>query len=99
MKKRFVKGLLKTYKRRKLLVPNDIRLSFYTSPLHFVLNKDAFNEIKLFDDSYINPELFDISVYDEKANIFVDNTCCAGVTPEKHNAALEVMKSCQINVI
>lgn len=25
--------------------------------------------------------------------------CCAGVTPEKHLAALEVMKSCQINVI
>lgn len=24
---------------------------------------------------------------------------CAGVTPEKHKAALEVMKSCQINVI
>ena len=25
-------------------------------------------------------------------------SCCAGVTPEKHNAALEVMKSCQIIV-
>ena len=25
--------------------------------------------------------------------------CCAGVTPEKHAAALETMKSCQINVI
>ena len=24
---------------------------------------------------------------------------CAGVTPEKHNAALDVMESCQINVI
>lgn len=33
------------------------------------------------------------------AEITVDSTCCAGVTPEKHNAALEVMKSCQINVI
>ena len=31
--------------------------------------------------------------------IFVDSVCCAGVTPEKHRAALEVMKSCQINVI
>lgn len=31
--------------------------------------------------------------------IFVDSACCAGVTPEKHRAALEVMKSCQINVI
>ena len=33
------------------------------------------------------------------AEITVDSTCCAGVTPEKHNAALEVMKSCQINVV
>jgi len=33
------------------------------------------------------------------ANITVDASCCASVTPEKHKAALEVMKSCQINVI
>lgn len=32
-------------------------------------------------------------------NLTVDASCCAGVTPEKHKAALEVMKSCQINVI
>lgn len=31
--------------------------------------------------------------------IVVDANCCAGVTPEKHKAALEVMKSCQIEVI
>lgn len=33
------------------------------------------------------------------AKITVDAACMAGVTPEKHNAALEVMKSCQIDVI
>lgn len=32
-------------------------------------------------------------------NVIVDASCCAGVTPEKHKAALEVMKSCQIKVI
>lgn len=31
--------------------------------------------------------------------IAVDSACCAGVTPEKHEAALEVMRSCQINVL
>lgn len=31
--------------------------------------------------------------------IIVNASCCAGVTPEKHAAALEVMKSCQIDVI
>lgn len=30
--------------------------------------------------------------------IYVDSSCCAGVTPDKHNAALETMRSCQINV-
>lgn len=33
------------------------------------------------------------------ADIYVKADCCAGVTPEKHEAALEVMRSCQINVI
>lgn len=33
-----------------------------------------------------------------EATISVDASCCAGVTPEKHNAALETMKSCQIDV-
>lgn len=27
--------------------------------------------------------------------VYVDPACCAGVTPEKHEAALEVMRSCQ----
>lgn len=34
-----------------------------------------------------------------EAPITVDAACCAGVTPEKHRAALETMKSCQIRVI
>jgi hypothetical protein len=31
--------------------------------------------------------------------IFVDPACCAGVTPEKHAAALETMRSCQIQML
>lgn len=31
--------------------------------------------------------------------IYVRADCCAGSTPLKHNAALEVMKSCQITII
>ncbi len=31
--------------------------------------------------------------------ITVDASCCAGVTPETHSAALATMKMCQINVI
>ena len=34
-----------------------------------------------------------------EAAISVNRACCAGVTPEKHEAALETMRSCQIDVI
>ena len=34
-----------------------------------------------------------------EAEIFVDSSCCAGVTPESHNAALTTMRMCQINVV
>lgn len=33
-----------------------------------------------------------------EVKISVDSSCCAGVTPQKHEAALETMRSCQINV-
>lgn len=45
-----------------------------------------------------NAMLIKTEVYD-RADITVDASCCAGVTPETHTAALETMKMCQINVI
>lgn len=38
------------------------------------------------------------SMYPE-ADIVVDASCCAGLSPERHRAALEVMKSCSVRVI
>jgi len=32
------------------------------------------------------------------ANVKVDRTCCAGVTPESHEAALITMQMCQIEI-
>lgn len=32
-------------------------------------------------------------------NVTVDASCCAGVTPKTHKAALETMKMCQVNVV
>lgn len=40
-----------------------------------------------------------IKTYYPEAKITVDASCCAGSTPERHKAALEVMKSCKIDVI
>lgn len=34
-----------------------------------------------------------------KAPIVVDASCCAGTTPENHQAALKVLKSCLVDVI
>lgn len=34
-----------------------------------------------------------------EARVSVDPACCAGVTPETHNAALMTMKMCQIDIL
>jgi len=34
-----------------------------------------------------------------ETKVSVDASCCAGVTPESHDAALKTMKMCQVNVI
>lgn len=40
-----------------------------------------------------------IKSFAPEVKIIVDASCCAGVTPESHGAALETMKSCQIHII
>lgn len=40
-----------------------------------------------------------LKAFDQSVNVTVDASCCAGLTIEKHKAALETMKSCQIEVI
>ena len=40
-----------------------------------------------------------IKAFLPEVEISVDESCMAGVTPEKHEAALETMRSCQIKVI
>ncbi len=39
-----------------------------------------------------------LKAYMPELPISVDASCCAGVTPQKHEAALETMRSCQIMV-
>ncbi len=40
-----------------------------------------------------------IKAFCPECEITVDSSCCAGVSPEAHNAALTTMRSCLINVI
>lgn len=39
-----------------------------------------------------------LKAYFPEAEISVDASCCAGVTPESHEAALTTMKMCQIQI-
>ena len=40
-----------------------------------------------------------IKAFLPETRIVVDSSCCAGVTPETHNNALEAMKMCHIEVV
>ena len=40
-----------------------------------------------------------IKAYMPEVPVFVDASCCAGVTPKSHAQALEAMKMCQIQVL
>lgn len=40
-----------------------------------------------------------LKAYFPEASISVNSACCAGVTPEKHDAALLTMQSCQIDIL
>lgn len=59
------------------------------------------NEIEIIglctDICVVSNALIIKALYPE-AEVSVDSSCCAGVTPETHKAALETMKMCQVNV-
>ena len=70
--------------------------------MHWDWNDYSFKEVELVGlctDICVVSNALILKAQFPNANITVDASCCAGVTPEKHKAALEVMKSCQINVI
>lgn len=39
-----------------------------------------------------------LKAYMPETEVSVDSACCAGVTPESHEAALKTMQMCQINI-
>lgn len=65
-------------------------------------NERTFDEIELIglctDICVVSNALILKATFPE-AKIMVDASCCAGVTPATHAAALETMKMCQIDVI
>ena len=55
--------------------------------------------IGLCTDICVISNAFIIKAYLPETPITVDSQCCAGVTPESHNRALETMAVCQIKIV
>ena len=65
-------------------------------------NGDEFFEIELVGlctDICVISNAILLKTFIPQAKISVDAHCCAGTTPERHYAAIETMKSCQIHII
>ena len=76
-----------------------------TALLDLIANSDlalSCNEIELVglctDICVVSNALLLKAKFYNAMEISVDATCCAGVTPETHEAALKTMEMCQINV-
>lgn len=67
--------------------------------LHEVEPIDSIELVGLCTDICVVSNALVLKAFLPEVPIIVDSACCAGVTPEKHEAALETMKSCQIHVI
>ena len=87
---------------------NDIHINKYTFGFaHWenAFRKYGLNEIEeieicgLCTDICVVSNALILRAYYPWIPITVDASCCAGTTPEKHKAALDVMESCQIDVI
>ena len=82
------------------------KFTFGSSELPVLLHEDgvstSYDEIELVglctDICVVSNALMLKAHFYESMKISVDATCCAGVTPETHEAALKTMEMCQINV-
>ena len=77
--------------------------TFGSANLAEILTKDQDNisEIELIGlctDICVVSNALLLKAFMPEKKISVDPACCAGVTPEKHQAALETMRSCQIQI-
>ena len=77
-------------------------LMSFLEDIYMNINEEGVSEIEFVglctDICVISNALMTKAQFYNSVPISCDATCCAGVTPENHAAALEVMKSCQIIV-
>ena len=77
------------------------KLTFGSVELVDYLSEIEFDEIELVGlctDICVVSNALMIKAHFPERDVVVDSSCCAGVTPHTHNAALTTMKMCQIKV-
>lgn len=72
------------------------KLANFLKELHKEKEIESIELIGLCTDICVVSNALLIKAFLPEVPISVDSKCCAGVTPEKHESALEVMRSCQI---
>ena len=93
-----VPGLLPLAEGRKIIEKN----TFGSTMLAHLAGKMKFDEIELIGlctDICVISNAMILKAALPEAVVRVCASCCAGVTPESHQNALEAMKMCQIEVI
>lgn len=61
-------------------------------------NYDTIEIVGLCTDICVISNVLLLKAFCPEQEFIVDSSCCAGVTPESHEAALQVLKSCHISV-
>ena len=72
-----------------------VELAAYLEDVEF----DSVELIGLCTDICVISNALLIKAHFPEKEVLVDSSCCAGVTPDTHTAALTTMKMCQIKVI
>lgn len=67
--------------------------------LNCVNKIDEINVMGFCTDVCVISSVLMLKTFFPEVKINVYKECCAGTTPENHEAAIQVMKSCQINII
>ncbi len=73
-------------------------LGEYLTEVHEKERIDSVTFVGLCTDICVISNALLVKAYLPEVPLFVDASCCAGVTPQSHKNALEAMKMCQITI-
>lgn len=94
---RIMRALSKVYGKKIVDKHDTFALNWSFGAIHNDLHGDVYIVGTCTDICVISNALVLKAVYPSK-NFIVYENLCAGTTPERHKAAIEVMKSCQIDI-